>query len=280
MSLQNGLILLAVLIALIIIAGFVGMNFFYGSIYRFGQTAETPGDFNLDGVREVTFPSEDGTEIAAWIKPPKGEAPVILYFMGNFTSIGPSVGRLKPFLDKGFGLAALVYRGSSGKGGAPSEEAFAADARALYDQLDKLMDEEIPPNRRVGHGYSLGSGIAVRLAAERPIAALTLEAAYARFCDYFTDAYHGLPFCRLMSRERYDSIDRITEINAPLLMLHGEKDDAIRMPTARRLFEAATEPKSFRTYMEGTHVNLAEQGLIEDSLTFYKAHVPGVPITD
>ena len=228
----------------------------------------------------MTFSSEDGTEITAWIKPPEGEAPVILYFMGNFTSIGPSVGRLRPFLDKGFGIAALVYRGSSGKSGTPSEEAFTADALALYDQLDQVMEVETPKSRRIVHGYSLGTGVAVQLAAGRPIAALTLEAAYARFCDYFTDKYHGLPFCRLMSRERYDSIDRIEAINAPLLMLHGEQDDAIRMNTARRLFEAAAEPKSFRTYMDGTHVNLAEQGLIEDSLAFYKAHVPGAPITD
>jgi hypothetical protein len=280
MSLQNGLIVLAALVILLVIAGFVGMHYFYGAIYKFNQTADGPESYGLEDVREVTFTSEDGETVAAWIKPPESEAPVLFYFMGNFTSIGPSVGRLKPFLDKGFGLAALVYRGSSGKGGVPSEDAFAADSRALYDQLDILMEEEIPASRRIGYGYSLGSGIAVRLASERSLAALTLEAGYARFCDYFTDAYHGLPFCRLMSRERYDSIDRIIEINTPLLMLHGEQDTAIRMPTARRLFDAASEPKSFRTYMDGNHVNLADQGLIEDSLNFYREHVPGTPVTE
>lgn len=280
MSIQNGLILLGVLITLVVVAGFIGMRLFYGSIYKFEQATGGPESYNLDGVRDVTFTSEDGAEISAWIKPPEGDAPVILYFMGNFTSIGPSVGRLNPFLDRGFGIAALVYRGSSGKGGTPSEEAFAADARALYDQLDKLIETEIPENKRIVHGYSLGTGVAVRLAAERPIAALTLEAAFARFCDYFTDAYHGLPFCRLMSRERYDSIDRIKTINAPLLMLHGEQDETIRMTTARRLFDGAADPKSFRTYADGTHTNLADHGLIEDSLTFYKAHVPDMPVID
>lgn len=280
MSLQNGLILIGGLIVLAVISGFIGMHFFYKSIYQFGQATDGPDNYGLDGVREVTFSSEDGTEIAAWIRPPEGEAPVILYFMGNFTSIGPSVGRLKPFLDRGFGVAALVYRGSSGKNGTPSEEAFAADARALYDQLDKLMETDIPKSRRVAHGYSLGTGVAVRLATERPIAALMLEAAYARFCDYFTDKYHGLPFCRLMTKERYDSIDRIEAVKAPILMLHGEQDDAILISTARRLFDAAPEPKKFRTYTDGTHVNLAGQGLIEDSLAFYRAHVPGAKLTD
>lgn len=280
MSFQNGLILIGGLIVLAVIGGFVGMHFFYKSIYQFGQSTDGPENYGLEGVQEVTFPSEDGTEIAAWIKPPQGKAPVILYFMGNFTSIGPSVSRLKPFLEKGYGVAALVYRGSSGKTGTPSEEAFAADARALYDQLDILMKVEIPETRRIAHGYSLGTGISVRLAAERPVAALTLEAAYARFCDYFTDKYYGLPFCRLMTQERYDSIDRIGAVKAPILTLHGEQDDAIRITSARRLFDAANEPKQFRTYTDGTHVNLADQGLIEDSLAFYRVHVPDAKFTD
>ncbi len=280
MSLQNSFFIAGVLIALTVALGFFGMHLFYGKIYRFNQGMEQPGDFELDGVRDVTLTSEDGSEIAAWIKPPLEGAPVILYFMGNFTSIGPSINRLKPFLDKGFGVAALVYRGSSGKDGTPSEEAFAADARALYDQLDKVMEREIPENRRLVHGYSLGSGIAARLAAERPVAALTLEASFARFCDYFTDRYYGLPFCRLMTRERYDSIERIAQINTPLLMLHGEQDDAVRIPSAQRLFDAATEPKMFKIYPDGTHTNLTDQGLVEDSLAFYRAHLPGARISD
>ncbi|WP_340148529.1 hypothetical protein [uncultured Sneathiella sp.] len=275
MSLQNGLIILGILIALAAVAGYVGLTSFYGSIYRFDQSADGPEKFGHDAVKEVAFTAEDGSTISAWIKPPEGDAPVILYFMGNFTSIGPSVSRLKPFLDKGFGLAALVYRGSSGKDGVPSEENFAADARALYDQLDSLLGQEIPPQQRLAHGYSLGTGIAVRLATERKIAALTLEASYARFCDYFTNRYYGLPFCMIMTTERYDSIDRIADINAPLLMLHGEKDAAIPVSSGKKLFAAAQEPKEFKAYPDGDHVNLNKLGYAEDSLTFYQTHIPG-----
>lgn len=275
MSIQNGMIILGVVILLALLAGAVGLYLFYGSIYRFDQATDGPEAYDLAGVRDVIFPSEDGAEISAWIRPPVGDAPVILYFMGNFTSIGPSFQRLKPLLEKGFGVAALVYRGSSGKPGTPSEEAFAGDARALYDRLDDLMAAEIPANRRIAYGYSLGSGIAVRLAADRPVAALTLEAAYARFCDYFTDRYFGLPFCAVMTKERYDSIDRIGNIETPLLMFHGEQDSAIHIASARRLFDAASEPKRFIAYPAGSHVNLWQQGLPEESLEFYRKIVPG-----
>ncbi|MAL79320.1 MAG: hypothetical protein CMN55_09445 [Sneathiella sp.] len=280
MTIQNGLIILGAVILLLIIAGYGALHLFYGSIYRFDQTADGPEKYNLDGVREVTFASEDGQRVAAWIKPPTGNAPVILYFMGNFTSIGPSVGRLAPFLDQGYGLAALVYRGSSGQDGTPSEENFAADARALYDQLDALMGTPVPSQSRIAHGYSLGSGIAVRLATERQIAALTLEAAYARFCDYFTDRYYGLPFCCLMTRERYDSMDRIARINAPLIQFHGEQDSAISMASGERLFEAAVQPKEFHAYPQGTHVNLGEAGLYRDAVAFYRTHVTHGRLTD
>ena len=67
MSVQNGLIILGVLIVVVVIAGFVGMYLFYGSIYRFDQTTDGPGKYGLEGVREVTFISEDGADVKAWI---------------------------------------------------------------------------------------------------------------------------------------------------------------------------------------------------------------------
>jgi len=269
MTVQNILILLGITLGLALVACFVTSWLFYGNIYKFHNSSDSPEQLGLDGVEVVNFKSEDGVDVSAWIKPPKGDAPVILYFMGNFTSIGPSVQTLKPFLDQGYGLAALIYRGSSGSGGKPSETAFAADARSLYDQLDNLMGEPIPAARRLAYGYSLGSGVAVTLAADRDVGGVVLVAAYSRFCDYFTDRYYGLPFCYLMHRERYDSIDRINDIEAPLLMLHGEQDTAVDIRFGKRLFDAAREPKSFVSVKNGTHVNLVEQGLVKEVTTFY-----------
>ena len=93
--------------------------------------------------------------------------------------------RLAPLMADGTGIVMLHYRGAGGMPGHPSEEAFARDARALYDQLDVLAGQIIPPNRRVLHGFSLGSGVAIRLASERPFAGLVLEAAIPRLCLLF-----------------------------------------------------------------------------------------------
>ena len=186
---------------------------------------------------------------------------MILHFSGNYTSVGPSAARMRPFLEAGFGAAVLEYRGSSGSAESPSEEAFAADARALYDQLDALLGVEVPPERRVIHGFSLGSAVGARLAAERPVGAVVLEAAFPRVCEVFERRYRGAPLCRLMWRERYEVIARIGRITAPKLFLHGGRDASVPIAYGRRLYEAAPEPKEFIAYPAGQHANLLAHGM-------------------
>jgi len=276
MTFQNVAMLGGGLLLAVLIIVFVASHLFHSQIYIFSQDVETPEQRRLKDVEVLDFTSEDGAKVQAWVRLPEGDAPVIFYFMGNFTSIGPSVERLKPFLDQGLGVAALVYRGSSGADGAPSEAAFAADARALYDQFDQLTGTVTLPEQRIAFGYSLGTGVATRLASERAFSGLVLEAAYARFCDYFTDKYYRIPFCALMWKERYDSADRIDKIRAPLLMLHGEKDAAIKIMSGKNLFAVASEPKQFITYENGSHVDLNDHGLNDDVTRFIEEVAPGV----
>ncbi len=268
MSVQNILILLGALLVLGLAGTYIAFHIFYNSIYQFHQTVKTPEEVGLEGVKVVEFTSEDGEKVAAWVKAPEAGKPVIFYFMGNWSSIGSSAERFKTFVDDGYGVAALVYRRSSGMGGTPSEENFAADARALYDQYNDLAETDVAANRRFPFGYSLGSGVAARLAADREVGGLILAAAFGRFCDYFTDRYRGLPFCYVMWKERFDSIDRIADINAPFLLVHGEKDIAIRVASADRLFQAAVEPKRYVRYQDGTHLNLYKLGLAEEIKNF------------
>lgn len=169
----------------------------YG-IYRFDKTPQTPAAFGLTTTQVVTFLSEDGTPPQAWLAAPSIGRPIILSFFGNFSAIGPSMQRLAPLMADGTGIIMLQYRGAGGAAGWPSEEGFARDARALYDQLDGLTGQIIPQNRRVLHGFSLGVGVGSRLAAERSFGAVVLEASLPRACRYYEKRYLGFPFCALM----------------------------------------------------------------------------------
>jgi fermentation-respiration switch protein FrsA (DUF1100 family) len=268
MSVQNILIVFGILVVLGLAGTYIAFHIFYNSIYQFHQTVKTPEEIGFDGVKVVEFVSEDGENVAAWVKAPDPGKPVVFYFMGNWSAIGPAAERLKTFTEDGYGLAALVYRRSSGMGGTPSEENFAADARALYDQYNDLAETDVPATMRFSYGYSLGSGVAARLAEDREVGGLILAAAFGRFCDYFTGRYRGLPFCYFMWKERYDSIDRIAKINAPFLLVHGEKDIAINVSSADRLFKAAIEPKRYVRYQDGTHLNLHALGLMDEMKDF------------
>ena len=233
----------------------------YG-IYRFDQTPQSPEAYGLTGVKVLSFISEDGAPVQAWLSLPAFGRPVLFSFYGNFAALGPSMQRLLPLTADGTGIVMLHYRGAGGLAGHPSEENFARDARALYDQLDALAGQTIPQNLRVLHGFSLGAGVAVRLASERPFAGLVLEAAIPRLCMYFQHRYRGFPICRLMWAERYDSIDRIGNISPPKLFMHGAKDSEVPLIWAQQLYDAAAGPKHFVAIPEGAHVDLAQHGIV------------------
>ena len=251
----------AVSFALILLFGGVWVFQTYG-VYRFDPAPQSPEAFGLTGVKVVGFSSEDGVPVQAWLAVPAPGQPILFSFFGNFSAIGPSMQRLAPLMADGTGIIMLHYRSAGGMPGHPSEEAFARDARALYDQLDTLAGQIIPPDRRVLHGYSLGSGVAIRLASERPFAGLVLEAAFPRLCQYFQRRYHGMPLCHLMWAERYDSIERIATIATPMLFIHGAKDGDVPLLWGRRLYDAATGTKRFMELPGGGHADLAQHGLI------------------
>lgn len=239
-------------------------------IYRFDPTPTNPAAVGLPQVRAVRFASGDGVQISAWISPPRDDQPVLISFFGGFTNVGSAAPRLRPLLDQGFGLAMLVYRGSSGEAGTPSEATFAADALALYDQLDTLLEQPIPTARRVLHGCSLGSSIAAGLAAARPTAGLILEATFDRCTRWYAQRLFGLPMGTWMWRERHDVIDKLAAVTTPKLFLHGARDETIPIAWAKALYEAAVGEKRFVTYPHGGHADLAAHGALADIAAFLR----------
>ena len=127
------------------------------------------------GVRAETLRTTDGLALLAWYLPPPAGRPVILYLHGNGGNLANRIPRLLAFAKAGWGVLMPEYRGYGGNPGEPSAEGFDLDARAAAAFLDTAG---IPPARWVMYGESIGTGVAVRLAAERPIGALILESPY------------------------------------------------------------------------------------------------------
>ena len=221
------------------------------------------------GVREVELRTADGLGLLAWYSPPRPGRPVVAYFHGNGGHIGHRAERLLALARSGYGVLMVEYRGYGGNLGAPTEDGLYADGAAA---LDFLADEGIPPSRLVLYGESLGSGVAVTLAAQREVAGLVLEAPFTSVAEVAQHHYSFAPASALV-RDRFDSLAKIGNVRATILILHGERDRVVPIRFGRALFDAAPQPKEFWSSREAGHENLVRFGALDAVLRFLEQQV-------
>ena len=222
-------------------------------------------------MRPVQLRTEDGLSLLAWWAEPRDPLkPVLAYFHGNAGDLGLRGHKLRPFLDAGFGTLLLAYRGFSGNAGSPTEEGLYRDGRAA---LAFIADAGVPPHRIVLYGESLGSGVAVQIGSEQRVGAVVLEAPFSSITDVAAAHYSFLPV-RWLLKDRYESAAKIGKIGAPVLIFAGGRDTIVPPRFARRLFEAATEPKELHFVPEATHLDFYEYGAPGIVFDFLRRHLP------
>jgi uncharacterized protein len=256
---------LLAIVAVIYVAA-VGILYAYQRdiLYRPPQTFRTaPAAAGLPEAKEEVLATQDGERVIVWSVPPREGRKVVLFFYGNGDTLALRVPRFPAVIADGTGLVALSYRGYAGSTGSPSEQGLILDAHAAYD----YAASHYAPERLVVWGFSLGTGPAVALAAERPIGKLILEAPYTSITDV---AAADLPFIpvRLLVKDQFDSSRRIQKVHAPLLIMHGERDPAIPVRFARRLFALANDPKQFVSFPQGGHFDLDAYGTSAVAMRF------------
>lgn len=246
--------------------------FFFGQrrlIYQPHRQTEVPGAWGAGALSTVLCRTEDGLELAGWYRAPPHEpqgtgGALVVLFHGNAGHLGLRADKARAMLEAGHGVLLAGYRGYGGNPGTPSEQGLLTDGRAW---LDFLTREGVSGSRLVLWGESLGGGIAVRLATERRVRAVILEAAFTSLTDVAASLYPWLPV-RSMLLDRYDSLPRIGELRAPLLIVHGERDRIVPVKFGRALFDAAAEPKQAYWAEEGGHNDLSRYGLLEAAVDF------------
>jgi pimeloyl-ACP methyl ester carboxylesterase len=176
---------------------------------------------------------DDGVRVEVTVRPARtgDAAPAVLYFGGNAEAVTYSL----PELDAAFPTHALYlmhYRGYGGSGGRPSEAALVADAHALLDRVRVAQRG----GDIVVVGRSLGSGVAVQLAAGRPrdIGRVVLVTPYDSLVALAARFYPVFPV-RWLLRDRYDSARHAPQIDAPTLLIAAEHDEVIPREHAEAL---------------------------------------------
>lgn len=226
------------------------------------------------GVAAVTLRTAEGLDLLGWWVPPAdAAAPVLLYLHGNGGSLAHRAPRLAAFAARGWGVLMVEWRGYGGNPGTPSEAGLLRDAEA---GLGALTARGIAAPRIAIWGESLGTGPAVRLAAENPgrVGALLLEAPYTSLLDLARLHYPLLP-AGLLLRDRYDSLASIGGVGVPVLVMVGARDTLIPATLGRRLAAAARPSAEVWEAPEGGHENLAAHGAIDAAAAFLARHRPG-----
>lgn len=215
---------------------------------------------------EHLLTTADGERVIVWHVPAKPGHPVVLYFHGNGDFLAGFFGRFRDLIADGTGVVALSYRGYAGSSGQPSERGLLLDAAAAYAFTTARYDAD----KIVVWGFSLGTGIAVAIAAEQPVGKLILEAPYTSTADVAASIFWFMPV-RLVMRDQFRSDARIARVKVPLLIMHGTDDPAIPIVFGERLFALAHEPKQFGRFSGGGHDNLGNFGAIETARQFINA---------
>jgi fermentation-respiration switch protein FrsA (DUF1100 family) len=198
-------------------------------------------------LEEVVHVAADGTRLAGvLVLPPAERAPLVIYFGGN----AEEVTAYASDVERTYGpRAALLvnYRGYGRSQGRPGEKALVADGIELYDWAARRPD--IDPQRIALHGRSLGTGVAVQVAAARPARCVVLTSPYASLVDVAKEVYWWLPVALLM-RHRFDSASLAPRLRAPALVLVGEADNLVPPHHSRNLAAAWGGPVE-RVSLEG-----------------------------
>ena len=206
-------------------------------------------NYQVKGMEEVNFKTKDGLLLYAWYKKPSLKNLTLVYFHGNAGHLGGRMPLVKDLINEGYGVFIMSYRGYAGNPGSPTEEGLYLDGRAAMDFLTQQKADCVAI-----FGESLGTAVATQMATEYPVKALILQAPFSSLLNV---ANYHYPFTRLVPpADKFDSISKIASIKAPLLIIHGRKDEVVPFSHGKAMFDKASgEREIFELPMRG-HNNL------------------------
>ena len=215
-----------------------------------GAPAAPPG-WSLE---EVRYTARDGTLLAGTlVRPGAARGPLIVYFGGNaeeVTEYAPEVAAV-------YGDRAVLlvnYRGYGASSGRPGEREIVADAIELYDWAARRAD--VDPERIALHGRSLGSGVAVQVAAARPARCVILTSPFASAREVAAEIYFWAPVGMIM-RHPFDSLAHAPRLTMPALFLVGEADTLIPPRYSKRLADAWSGPVERKSFAGFGHNDIS-----------------------
>jgi hypothetical protein len=210
--------------------------------------------------RTVPAASGDAAEHVQlwWLPQADAQAPTLLYLHGTFRNLFQNLPKIDALREAGFAILAVDYRGW-GKSSpiVPSEQTIYADAWLAWRELAQRQPD---PRLRVIYGHSLGGAVAVELASQlrcgADYAALILESTFTSVPDVSAAAGVWGRLGAQLTTLSFDARSKIGRVDAPILMLHGERDRTVPVELGRRLRDAAPAGTRWIEIPGGSHSRL------------------------
>lgn len=232
-------------------------------------TTEVPqlNDYHANDMKLITLRTKDKIFLSSWYIPAVNNQPTLLFLHGNAGHIGHRMPLIRQFIHAGFGVFLLEYRGYGGNNGTPNEQGFYEDARAAIRFLHK---NGLDSKRIVLYGESLGTGVATKLATEYSVCSVILQSPFTSLDSL--SRYH-YPWIFIKPWDKFNSLERMHQIYAPLLVLHGKMDTVVPFDEGIQIFNQANQPKKMLSFDNKNHNDLwSATEFPEAIINFIKTH--------
>ena len=260
--------MLKILFSVAIGCGALGALLFFGQrslIYFPAPLTVYPQAYNASDLQVAYLETSDHLKIYGWYKPPREGRPLFIYFHGNGGHLGMRIPFLRRFLNEGYGLFLLSYRGYAGNPGSPTEQGLYKDARAAI----RWVLKQTPQSPLVLYGESLGSAVAIQMALEYPIDALILQSPFTSLTAVGHWHYPFLPV-KLLLQDKFESLKKMENIHVPVLVIHGQFDPIVPVWMGEQIYTEASQPKVLKIYPNKHHNDLGSDDLVQTIHAFLK----------
>jgi uncharacterized protein len=209
----------------------------------------TPSEELLD-YEDVWFDTSDDVRLHGWMVPSEDSSALMLFCHGNAGNISHRVDNLRRLHDIGLNVFIFDYRGYGQSGGLISEAGFYLDAEAAYTVARQHATAR--NLKLVIFGRSLGGTAAVHLGAQFVCSGIILESAFTHMAA-MARVHFPLPVPGGLLRHKLNALEKISRIKAPVLFVHGDRDNIVPINLGRELFDATKAPKEFMTIQGAGH---------------------------
>jgi hypothetical protein len=225
------------------------------------------------GAEGLGVVARDGTRLAGFLVPAgRQPAPALLYFGGNAEEISWSLADRR--WPHGWTIAGVNYRGYGTSEGRPGERELRDDGLAVFDVLAARPD--VDARRIVVVGRSLGTGVAVHVAAARPVAGAILISPFDSLVAVGRMHYPWLPVDWLL-RHRFDSVALAASVEVPMLAIVAAADGIIPPVRSRALFDAWAGPRTWVSVAGADHNDLGSAPAFWGAIATFVEGLPPRP---